>query len=125
MGITLSIPTKTYQVATSISQKHTPYKPINDAYYRNPSLEILYDKDIPTLMIGKDVTSGKYILETREIENIHKVSETHDILIETDREVYIVSSEVNVMSKPKRHISECEEIRREIAGFTTQFTKRI
>lgn len=125
MGIMLSIPTKTYQVATSIIQRGTPHKSIDDTYYRNPSLEILYNADIPTIMIGKDIISGKYVLESSEIQNIHKVSETHDMLVETERIVYIIAAEVNITSKPKRSVIECEEIRREIAGFTTQFSKRI
>lgn len=125
MGLVSSLPTKTYQIASYISSRTCPYKTIREEYYRNPSVEIIYENDAPAIMIVKDIVVGRYVFKSDDIDKIHTVLETHDLLIETCKDIYVISSEVNIMSKPKRTLAECHDVLQEIAGFTTQFSKKI
>lgn len=122
MGGFLSIPIKTSSVAHSISN-HKKY--IFDKYYLNQSAEILYDKDSPQYLVLKDEGSNHYTWCSSEIENIHTVVETKDIIVETHDQVIIISASVNILSKPVRQSSECGYIFYEVKGYTTTFSKKI
>lgn len=122
MGLSLSIPLKTTSIARSIAkyQKH-----IIDYYYDNTTAEILYDKDTPQYLILKADGSKFYTFLSDEIENIHTVVETRDIIIETKTLVIMISASVDILSKAVRQSSDCQHLFNEVKGYTTTFSKKI
>jgi DNA topoisomerase VI subunit B len=112
------LPAATYNVAERLGFN------INETYYKNPSVEILYDeKGKPCMFIAKDISAGRYTFKSPDIYRIHTVFETNDVLIQIYNCIYAISSEINILSKPKRSIADCESIFDEIAGYITQFRR--
>ena len=121
MGGALSISTESWQVANKILAGNKE-KSINSSHYKNSTCEILYTDDKPLKLIAKDPPYSRYTFSSSAILGIHRVSGTHDIIIDTDKTIYIISSECDILNKPKKSADEIDSILKELESFSTGYT---
>ena len=121
MGGALSIPTESWHVANKILSGNKE-KSINSSHYKNSTCEILYKDDKPLKLVAKDPPYTRYTFSSSAILGIHRVSGTHDIIIDTDKFIYIISSECDILNKNKKSSDEVDSILKELDSFSTGYT---
>lgn len=121
MGGTLSVPTETWAAANKILGGNKDKK-ISGENYKNFTCEILFKDDKPHVLVGKGTGHVAFSFATDNIQRIHVVSGTRDIILETPTGLYLFSAELDLMNKPKKSPEEVETILKELAGFTTGYT---
>lgn len=123
MGLTSSIPARSILVAENLRRvslsKDRGSISIQHAYYMNPTCEFLYSGDKPQYLIAKDAGFTTHSMTSSEIRHVHKVDKTNDLLIETDSIIYILYSDLNIFTRPRRSGDDVAKILKEMDGYTT------
>ena len=103
MGLCSSIPKLTMRAARRVIKASGVKKNIITQYYNERSCEVVYFADAPVCLTTADFQSP-------DIVRIHVVEETHDLLVETNSTLYVLSASLCIPTKKRRFLTEMREI---------------
>ena len=97
-------------------------KNINKRFYKNHTALLIYIGRIPIRMIV--VNTNGTLFQTDEIIYIHTVKGNGDVIVETLKEVYIISVDINLQYAPdhilKSTVTSCDSIHIPLLSIDTE-----